>query len=164
MRVTFRFHHIAPVLAFAAASVIAADLPKEGSYDMVACLSGVSKTIVFSPTHSAMTLEQSGATLSNPPGGFLDRGTFTCLGMGTSLGQKMTYDLVCEVVVPDGGKMLSTFSLGRDGKITREMVAGTGRYEGIVASGIAEAMGTFPSIRPGTFQSCNHQTGTYKLK
>jgi len=65
---TFRVHHIAGVLALAAAtSVIAADLPKEGNYDMIACLSGVSKTIVFSPTHSAMTIEQSGATLTILP-------------------------------------------------------------------------------------------------
>lgn len=71
----------------------------------------------------------------------MDRGTFTCLGLGTSLGQKMTYDVVCEVVAPDGGKILSTFTRGHDGKITREMVAGTGRYEGIVASGIVEATG-----------------------
>lgn len=147
-----------------AGSVAAQTLPKEGNYDIIACYSGVSKTIAFSATHSTMTLEQSGTTLSNPPGGFLDKGTFYCLGLGTSLGGKITLNTVCEVVLPDGGKMLSTFARGPDGKITREMVAGTGTYEGIVASGMAEPMGGFPTVKPGTFQNCNHQTGTYKLK
>jgi len=28
----------------------------------------------------------------------------------------------------------------------------------------AQGLGPFPMIKPGTFQGCNHQTGTYKLK
>jgi hypothetical protein len=34
----------------------------------------------------------------------------------------------------------------------------------MVASGMVEALGPFPAIKPGTFQGCNHQSGTYKLK
>jgi hypothetical protein len=31
-------------------------------------------------------------------------------------------------------------------------------------SGTFAALGPFPLIKPGTFQTCNRQTGTYKLK
>ena len=51
-----------------------------------------------------------------------------------------------------------------DGKITRTNVAGTGKYEGMVTAGTVELLGPFPAIKAGTFQNCNHQTGTYKLK
>jgi hypothetical protein len=30
--------------------------------------------------------------------------------------------------------------------------------------GTVHALGPFPAIKVGTFQDCNHQTGTYKLK
>ena len=30
--------------------------------------------------------------------------------------------------------------------------------------GKVEPLGSFPAIKAGTFQDCNHQTGTYKLK
>jgi len=70
---------------------------------------------------------------------------------------------VCETKDADGDKRLLSFS-NVDGKITRTNVAGTGKYEGIVTAGMVENLGPFPSIKDGTFQNCNHQTGTYKLK
>ncbi len=48
--------------------------------------------------------------------------------------------------------------------MTREFVVGTGKYEGMVTTGTVEPLGPFPVIKAGTFQDCNHQTGTYKLK
>ncbi len=159
-----QFASLALLMVMSASSALAADLPKEGKYDMTACISGTAKRIAFDATHSVMTVEQSGTALSNPPGGFLDKGTFYCLGLGTSLAGKVTYETICQVALPDGDKILSTFTQEPDGKITRKFVAGTGIYEGIAGSGIVEAMGTFPTVMPGTFQNCNHQTGTYKLK
>jgi hypothetical protein len=46
----------------------------------------------------------------------------------------------------------------------RTQVAETGKYEGMVMVGTVEPLGSFPTIKDGTFQNCNHQTGTYKLK
>jgi hypothetical protein len=63
----------------------------------------------------------------------------------------------------DGDKRLTYFSTG-DGKTTRTKIAGTGKYEGMVTAGTFEPLGPFPAIKDGTFQGCNHQTGTYKLK
>ena len=42
--------------------------------------------------------------------------------------------------------------------------AGTGKYEGLVRTASVQTLGPFPAIKPGTFQNCNRQTETYKLK
>ncbi len=97
---------------------LAAELPKEGTYDATACMSGVSNN----------------------------------------------------VGVPDGDRAGSWESFRTSfnmagGIITRSNVSGTGNYEGMVASGDFKALGPFPdNLKPGNFQSCNRQTGTYKLK
>ncbi len=152
------------VLFFISApSAFAADLPKEGSFDYTACWSGVSNDINFSKTHTASSYEMTGSIRSNPPGGMFDKQTFRCVGMNASLGGKYVGSTVCEAVDVDGDKRLSYFS-GSDGTLTRESVAGTGKYDGMVLTATIQPLGPFPTIKPGTFQDCNHQTGTYKLK
>jgi hypothetical protein len=144
-------------------SALAGELPKEGSYDFNSCWSGVANAITFSKTHSASSYEVTGTNRSNPPGGMFDKSTFRCVGMNASLDGKITGSSVCEAIDVDGDKRLAYFSTG-DGKETRTQVAGTGKYEGLVMAGTIEPLGPFPTIKDGTFQSCNHQTGTYKLK
>jgi hypothetical protein len=144
-------------------SAFAAELPKEGSYDFNSCWSGVNNTITFSKTHTASSYEMTGTTRSNPPGGMFDKSTFRCVGINASLDGKVTASNVCETIDVDGDKRLLSFS-NVDGKTTRTNVAGTGKYEGIVTAGMVENLGPFPSVKDGTFQNCNHQTGTYKLK
>jgi hypothetical protein len=71
---------------------------------------------------------------------------------------------VCEVKDADGDKRLGHYSFV-DGKETfYTVVAGTGKYEGMTLTSTVEQLGPFPAIKDGTFQGCNHQTGTYKLK
>lgn len=128
--------HVAAFLAVTSAvSSSAADLHKEGSYDFTACYSGVANPIVFTKSYSAVSYEHSGATMSNPPGGMFDKASFHCVGLSTSLDGKATNTTVCETIFPDGDKILNVFTLGNDGKTTRETVAGTGKYEGVVSSG-----------------------------
>ena len=146
-----------------AGAATAQTLPKEGRYDYTACWSGVSNLIAFSKTHSAFSFEMTGTNRSNPSGGLFDRTSFRCVGMNASFDGKISANTVCEAVDPDGDKRLTSFSQQGD-KIVRENVTGTGKYEGMVASGIVEPMPPFPTIKSGTFQACNHQTGTYKLK
>jgi hypothetical protein len=147
-----------------AGPAFAADIPKEGPYDFTSCFSGVSNLMALSKTHWASTYEHTGTNLSNPPGGMFDKTSFRCVGMNTSFDGKNTDTTVCESIDKDGDKRLSYFSLASDGKITREQVAGTGKYEGMVSSGTATPLGPFPVMKAGTFQNCVRQTGTYKLK
>jgi hypothetical protein len=155
---------LALMIFTSAPSAFAAELPKEGSYDYTACWSGISNAVTFSKTHTASSYEMTGAIRSNTPGGMFDKESFRCVGMNASLGEKNTGSTVCEASDKDGSKRLSYFSLGSDGKVTREFVVGTGKYEGMVTTGTVEPLGPFPVIKAGTFQDCNHQTGTYKLK
>ena len=139
-------------------------MPKEGNYDYTSCWSGVNNVITFSKTHTASSFEMTGTNRSNPPGGIFDKNTFRCVGMNASLDGKITASTVCEATDVDGDKRLTYFSTG-DGKVTRTFVAGTGKYEGMVnTTGTVQPLGPFPAIKAGTFQDCNNQTGTYKLK
>ena len=147
-----------------ASSAFAAERTKEGNYDFTSCWSGIGHDVAFSKTHTARSYEMTGAIRSNPPGGMFDKETFHCVGMNASLGGKNSGSTVCEATNAGGDKRLTYFSIGTDGKVTREFVSGTGKYEGMVMSGTVEPLGPFPEIQPGTFQDCNHQTGTYKLK
>ena len=152
------------VAAAAAGSAVAADLPKEGRFDYTACWSGASNLIAFSKTHSAYSYEITGTNRSNPPGGMFDKISFRCVGMDASFDGKNTGNTACEAIDQDGDKRLTYFSIASDGTIIREQVAGTGKYEGMVASGTVTRLGPFPVIKAGTFQNCNQQKGTYKLK
>ena len=158
------FYFVALIWLASAGSAFAAELPKEGSYDYTACWSGSGSDITFSKTHTASSYELTGTIRSNTSGGMFDKQAFRCVGMTAVLGGKSTGSTVCEAIDADGDKRLSYFSLGSDGKVTREFIAGTGKYEGMVTVGTVEPLGPFPVIKAGTIQDCNHQTGTYKLK
>jgi hypothetical protein len=150
-------------LAFAGA-VAAAPLPKEGRYDTTNCSTVVvSNRIDFSKTHWVQTVELLGTTVSNPPGGLGDGNSYRCVGMTSSFDGKISGNTVCESMDQDGDKRLSSFSQ-EDTKTVRAQVAGTGKYEGMVQAGDYVRAPTFPTIKPGTIQQCNRQTGTYKLK
>jgi hypothetical protein len=150
------------LLAFANAA--AADFPKEGKYDLTSCWGGTSSAITFSKTHFANNIEFTGTSRSNPPGGFGDMGSFRCIGTIHTFAGKPSGSVVCESVDREGDKMLSHYAIDA-GVSKRRTVAGTGKYDGMtLAAGETQALGPFPSIKAGTVQNCNRQTGTYKLK
>ena len=144
-------------------TAVAQTYPKEGNYDYTACWSGVSNVLAFSKTHSAATFEFTGTVQTNPGGGIFDRTTFRCVGMNQLFDGKPLATVVCEGVDAQGDKVLSHYST-EGSKTVRTTVLGTGKYEGMVSSGTAVPVGSFPVAKPGTFQNCNRQTGTYKLK
>jgi hypothetical protein len=153
------------VFAAGAGPACAADLPKEGSFDFTACWSGTGNLIAFSKTQTALSYEMTGSTRSNPPGGMFDQNSFRCVGTNASFDKKPHAIAVCEAIDRDGDKRLTHFGMGADGKFNRQFISGTGKYEGMLetSSGIQQ-LGPFPTVKPGTFQNCNRQTGTYKLK
>jgi hypothetical protein len=165
MNQTLRYFSLVALIGLPSGSAFAADLPKEGSYDFTSCYSGVSNTIAFSKTHFAYSYEMTGVNRSNPPGGLFDKVAFRCVGMNASFDGKVSGNTVCEGVDLEGDKRLTYFSLGADGKTTRQFITGTGKYEGMAESATAvQPLGPFPVVKAGTFADCNHQTGTYKLK
>jgi hypothetical protein len=154
-------------VAFVAATALplaaAQGLPKEGRIDYVACWSGASNPMPFSKTQSAMTYEHTGTTRSNLPDSPFDKLSFRCIGMNTSFDGKTSVATVCEAVDKDGDKMLNHF-VQSEGRLVRTTVAGTGKFEGISTEANVVSLGPFPPVKPGTFQNCNHQTGSYRIK
>src|SRR2546423_7514373 len=143
-----RKYALALLIVTSPSFAFAVELPKEGSYDYTACWSGINNAVTFSKTHTASSYEMTGAIRSNPPGGMFDKESFRCVGMNASLGGKNTGSTVCEAIDADGGnKRLTFFSVGSDGKETREFVVGTGKYEGMVTTGTIEPLGPFPVIK-----------------
>jgi hypothetical protein len=106
-------------------SALAGELPKEGTYDYIACSPRVNN-LAFSKAYTASSYEQMGVVLSNPPGGMFDKNTFRCVGTNAAFDGKNTAYSVCETIDVDGDKRLSYFSTA-DGKTTRTSVAGTGK-------------------------------------
>ena len=153
----------AVLLLVGVGGALAADLPKQGSYDVTTCWSGVSSTIAFSKTHTASSYELTGITRSNPPGGAFDMTATRCVGIGSSIEGKNTGMALCEAIDKEGDKYL-TRTTSEGTKTVFEALAGTGKYEGMVRTGTVESVGQFPTIKPGTFQGCNRGTGAYKLK
>jgi hypothetical protein len=147
-----------------AGSAVAQTLPKEGSYDFTSCYSDTATTVSFGKDHSSLVYERTGMNTSNPPRGYMDKSTFRCVGMTSSFGGKNSGSSTCESIDKDGHKKLTYFSLDRDGTIVKEVVLGTGKYEGATEKGSTTTMGPYPTIKLGTSQNCVRQTGTYKLK
>ena len=144
--------------------VLAADLPKEGSYDITGCLTRNTTRIDYSTTHFAYSYDETGTSMSNPPGGMFDNEVIRCVGMVASFDGKQTGGIVCVGVAKDGDKRLTQFRYDSEGKVVREAVSGTGKYDGLVTSGTVSDVGPPMEIKTGTAEHCNHQTGTYKLK
>lgn len=141
----------------------AAQVPMEGSYEFTACWSGASNVIAFSKRHTAFTYEMTGTTRASQPGAIFDKNAFRCIGINMIFDGKVTGTVVCEGVDADGHKILSKYDVAGP-SARRTTLEGTGKYEGIAM--IAEPtkpLGPFPTVKAGTFQNCNQQTGTYKL-
>ena len=151
--------------ASAQSAASASELPKEGNYDFTACWSGTSNVTKFSENRLILANDFTGVIRATTPGGIFDGDTFHCVGLAMLVdGKPASETTFCAATDKEGNKRLARFT-NNDGTINREQLAGTGKYEGAMLTPTAvKPMGPFPTAKPGTFQGCNQQTGTYKLK
>jgi len=168
MKIALTIKSIALVAAVSSTATLgtagAADFPKEGKYDYTGCYSGMVNVIAFSKTHRGLNYEFTGSSRSNPAGGIFDKTSFHCVGSAAEFDKKYSGMVTCHEKDHDGDSLLTHFLAGDDRKWARQTIAGTGKYEGIVTNGTFELLGPFPIAKPGTFQNCSRQTGTYVLK
>jgi hypothetical protein len=152
------------LVATAVGFAYAADLPNEGGYDQLTCFTRNTTRIEYSKTHFAYSHDDTGTSVSNPPGGLFDNEEVRCVGMTASFDGKRSGATVCEGIAKNGDKRLTRFWYDNDGKYQREAVSGTGQYDGMVTTGSVQAVGQPEQIKPGVTKYCNRGTGTYKLK
>jgi hypothetical protein len=165
MKSTFGEFSIAALLAAACSgTALAADLPKEGSYDYKACFTRNTAKIVFSDAHTAYSYDESATAVSATPGGMFDGDSVRCVGTVLVSNGKRTNLSICEAVSRNGDKRLTRFQYGADGKLVRDEVAGTGMYEGMVTTGVAREVVPPRELQPGVTTFCNQVAGTYKMK
>jgi len=152
------------VSALALGCATAQGAPKEGSFEIVNCGSGTNSIVEVSKAARFTSAEQVGTTRSMPPGGYLDMTTYHCMSLGVTLDGNYTGHTYCEGVDRDGDKYISHLWSTDGGKTSSEVIAGTGKFEGMTRTGKSESLGAFPAIKPGTFTGCGRQTGTYKMR
>jgi hypothetical protein len=165
MRTRMGMISVATLIAATSSGVaVAADLPKEGSYDYKACFTRNITRIDFSDAHRAYSYNETATAVSTTPGSMFDGDSVRCVGtVSISNGKRMNLS-ICEGVAKNGDKRLTRFQYGADGKLLREEVAGTGMYDGMVTTGTVKEVMPSKEIQPGVTTFCNQLTGTYKLK
>lgn len=151
-------------LLAAGSALAAVNLPREGNYEVLACWTGSGNDIAASKDYSATSYEMVGTLVSVAPGGLGDQSTFRCVGMNTVVKGKGGGSNMCEVMDADGDKRMSAFQILPDGKVLREFLVGTGKYEGMAMTTTVAMMPPLKEAKPGVFQGCNRQSGAYKLR
>lgn len=146
------------------ATANAADLPKEGTYDYSVCFVRKTARIDYSRTQFAYSYEETGTAVAKVPGSLFDGELVRCVGMIASLDGKRTGSSLCEGITSGADKRLTQFWYDNDGKVQREQVSGTGKYDGLVTTGSVKPLGPPEEIGPGTVKVCHHATGTYRLR
>ena len=156
---------VAGLLLGVGISAWAADLPSEGSYDIKTCFTRNSTLIQYSQTQYAYSYEETGTVVGSPPGGLFDGDVVRCVGLTAVVDGKRSGGSFCEAVAKNGDKRLTQFRYDSEGKLVREALVGTGKYDGMVLTGSTmKAIGPAPELKTGTAETCNQQTGNYKLK
>lgn len=156
---------VAGLLLVVGSPAWAADLPSEGAYDIKTCFTRNSTLIQYSKTQYAYSYEETGTVVSTPPGGLFDGDVVRCVGMTAVVEGKRSGGSFCEAVTKDGDKRLTQFKYDNEGKLIREALVGTGKYDGMVLTGsTVKAIGPAPVLKTGTAEACNQQTGNYKLR
>ncbi len=143
---------------------IAAELPREGSYDATSCFTQKIFRIRHSEALRAWSFEEVASVKSKEPGGLFDGDEVRCVGSNASVNGKMTGQTFCEGIAPNGDKRLTRFWYDADGKVQREELGGTGRYDGLVTTGTIRKLGPTEEVSPGVMKYCNQLTGTYRMK
>ena len=160
-----RIFLIALPLAFAATvEAQPAALPKSGDYDYSVCFTRNRNRIDFSKEKFAVSYEETGKAEARVPGSLFDGEHVRCVGMVSTLDGKVRGESVCEGLAADGDRRLTRFWYDAEGKLQREQVSGTGKYDGMVTTGSVKSEGQTEVVSPGVVKFCHHATGTYTLK
>lgn len=153
---------IAAGFALLALECLAGAAPSsEGTFDYTTCFTRTRTRIDYSPTRFAYSY---GVTVNEPRGGPFDGNQVVCVGMTLSFDGKLSGGSVCEGRDRDGDKRLTRFAYDDEGKLQRQEIAGTGKFDGMVTTTVYRPLGAPKEVSPGVFEYCTRNTGTYTLR
>lgn len=148
-----------------AAAHAAVDIPKEGRFDFNYCMAGKFDYTELRPGVGMGAWDLGAGTYANGGTKAFDRMGSYCVGAYEIVDGKYQDWHVCTMVDADGDKWLLRGQTGPDGTGKWIAASGTGKYEGMIANGTLGPVGEVPAARaPNTFNKCNRNTGTYKLR
>ena len=152
----------------AAGSVMAGkvNIPKEGNYEFDFCPIGRGKTFSSGDKLFFMQYDLDAVLRSTPAGRAFDRMGARCLGIYSNLSGRQQEAGMCELTDLDGDKWWMDYRGNPDGKGgTYTSAYGTGKYDGMTLRGEYHIDNDWGSIsKEVSFQGCNANKGTYKLK
>lgn len=142
------------------------NIPKEGNYEFDLCPIGRGK--IFSEGDKLFFLQYDldAVLRSTPAGRAFDRMGARCLGIYSNLSGRQQAAGMCELTDLDGDKWWMDYRGNPDGKSgTYTSAHGTGKYDGMTLRGEYRIDSDWGSIsKEVSFQGCNPNKGTYKLK
>ena len=144
---------------------LSAEMIREGRFDFNICKFGKADYPRLAKGLVSGSFDRIAASIYDN-GGSEDIGQqdSRCVGAYEVVGGRYRDYGVCTQVDADGDKWLMRYETGADLIGTWVAVGGSGKYEAMTAEGEYRPNGNVPGVLAGGFKSCNHNTGTYKLK
>lgn len=141
----------------------AAELPRAGKFDFIACLAGKQTEIVYGPDHIVGTADTLGTQRSNPPGSLFDTTSSRCIYRYSYIDGKYDADGFCEFYDAQGDTYLLKFYRPPGQAGILDGLQGTGKYSGMKLRGEYDRIAAFPST-PGNTHACVKAFGDFSFK
>ena len=138
----------------------AADLPRTGKFEFIACLAGKQTEIAHGPKHIVGTAEILGTQRSNPPGSLFDSTASRCVYSYGYIDGKYAVDGFCEFLDAQGDTYLMKFNRPPGQAGVLDGLHGTGKYSGMRLRGEYDRAASFPAT-PGNAHLCVKATGDF---
>jgi hypothetical protein len=142
------------------------NIPKEGSYEFDFCPIGRGKTFSAGDKLFVMNYDLDAILRTTPSGRAFDRMGARCYGIYANVSGRQQESGFCELTDLDGDKWWMEYRGNPDGAGgTYTAAYGTGKYDGVTLRGEYHIDNAWGSVsKEVSFQGCNPNKGTYKLK
>ena len=140
------------------------NMPKEGKYEFGWCYVAQGKVQTSGDKLFVVTYHGIANSHTDQPGTPFDQVSGRCYGTFAKINGKSQGFGVCEMTDQDGDKWWMEYHDNTEGSGgTYTAPVGTGKYDGMALNGEYRSL-TWPSTPDATFQGCNPNKGTYKLR
>jgi hypothetical protein len=153
---------------FVGAAAMAADLPREGTWNTKYSAFGTAKSSTAGKDWTAGVSDETGVTVGD---GLLDHFTWHCWGLSDTVKGTSQFHGYCTGTDPTGDQVAGNYA--SDGRYAADskhingtftFTAGTGKYAGISGGGsFVTDSSSFRAPTEGTYFSHNTNRGNYKL-